>query len=134
MEDQAMPLDKLTRIYMKMKVKLKEIEAEYEAKKKEIDDQLNVVKNELKDQMQALGTKSVRTEYGTLVLSPKTRYWTQDWDAFKSFVVEHDALDLFERRIAQKNMALFLEANPTLFPPGLNAESTFDLSVRKPTN
>jgi hypothetical protein len=88
----------------------------------------------MKDQMMALGTSSVRTDEGTIILSQKTRYYTNDWDSFKQFVIEHDALDLFEKRIAQKNMSMFLEENPGSVPAGLNSMSEYAVTVRKPTN
>jgi hypothetical protein len=67
------------------------------------------------------------------VLSEKVRYTTNDWDSFKTFVVEHDALDLYEKRIHQLNMVAFLEENPGLVPPGLNSMSEVTLTVKKPT-
>jgi hypothetical protein len=91
------------------------------------------VKNAMKDLMLASGTKSSRTDYGTVSLVQKTRYYTQDWDSFKKFVIEHDVVDLLEKRIAQTNMSKFLEENPTLVPPGLSSNTEFDISVRKPT-
>jgi hypothetical protein len=48
-------------------------------------------------------------------------------------VIDNHALELFEKRIAQSNMAQFLEENPGVVPPGLNSTSEFDISVRKPT-
>jgi hypothetical protein len=90
------------------------------------------VKNAMKDQMMALGTKSARTEFGTITLKEKSRFYTQDWDSFKKFVVEHDAVDLLEKRIAQLNMQTFLEENPDLHPPGLSSLAEFDISVTKP--
>ena len=87
----------------------------------------------LKDQMLVLGVSSVRTDQGTVVLSTKTRYNTQDWDSFKTFVLQHEAVDLLEKRIAQTNMSTFLEENPGLVPPGLNSVSEYAISVRKPT-
>ena len=66
-------------------------------------------------------------------MSVKTRYSTSDWDSFKKFVVEHDALDLYEKRIAQTNMKQFLEENPGAVPPGLNSSAEYDISVRKPS-
>ena len=83
--------------------------------------------------MMALGTKSARTEFGTISLKEKTRFYTQDWDSFKKFVIEHDAVDLLEKRIAQSNMQTFLEENPKLLPPGLNSVTEYSISVRKPT-
>jgi hypothetical protein len=83
--------------------------------------------------MMSSGLKSVRTDEGTIILGTKTRYTTHDWDSFKQFVLEHEVLDLFERRIAQGNMKQFLEENPTLVPPGLNSDSEYTITVRKPT-
>jgi len=86
----------------------------------------------MKDQMKALGVKSVRTDKGTVTLTTKTRYATQDWDSFKQFIVAHDVVDLLEKRIAQLNMAKFLEDNPGVVPPGLNAFSDFEIRITKP--
>ena len=131
--EEAVPLDKLTRVYMKMRAKMQEIEEEYEAKIDSLKEQQKEVKNAIKDLMLAQGSKSVRTDYGTVMLTEKTRFYTQDWDSFKTFVVEQDAVDLLERRIHQGNMAKFLEENPSLLPPGLNSDTEFDVSVRKPS-
>jgi hypothetical protein len=133
MEEVDVPLDRLTRIYMKMRNKIKEIESEYDAKLEAVKAQQQEVKNAIKDLMLAQGSRSVRTDFGTVVLSEKTRYYTQDWDSFKKFVVEQEAVDLLERRIHQSNMAVFLEENPGLHPPGLNSDREFDVSVRKPS-
>ena len=91
------------------------------------------MKSALKDQMLKLGIASVRTDSGTVTLSTKTRYNTSDWDSFKEFVKQHDALDLFEKRIAQTNMGTFLEDNPGAVPAGLNTVTEYSISVRKPT-
>ena len=56
-----------------------------------------------------------------------------NWDSFKQFVLEHEVLDLFEKRIAQGNMKQFLEENPGVVPPGLNSDSEVTITVRKPT-
>jgi hypothetical protein len=122
-------LDKLVRIYMKMRVSIQELDAQIEA----IKEQQQEVKNEIKDRMRAMGTKSMKTDSGTVSLVEKTRYYTQDWDSFKRFVIEQDALELLEKRISQTNMRTFLEENPALVPPGLNSDTEFDVSVRKPT-
>jgi hypothetical protein len=41
-------------------------------------------------------------------------------------------VDLLEKRIAQINMAHFLEENPTIVPPGLNSTTEYDITVTKP--
>ena len=132
-EAATIPMDKLARVYRKMQTKIQQMTAVYETEVEVLKAQQEVVKTALKDQMLALGVKSVNTTEGTVILSTKTRYSTQDWDAFKEFMKENDALDLLEKRIAQTNMATFLQENPTLVPPGLNSNSEYAISVRKPT-
>lgn len=129
----AVPMDKLAKVYRKMAAKIQELTAEYDAAVEEIKRQQDAVKTALKDQMLVMGVSSVRTDSGTVVLSTKTRYNTQDWDSFKEFIKEHDALDLLEKRIAQTNMGTFLEENPGVVPPGLNSMTEYAISVRKPT-
>lgn len=129
----AIPMDKLAKVYRKMAAKIQELTSEYDAAVEEIKRQQDAVKTALKDQMLVMGVSSVRTDNGTVVLSTKTRYNTQDWDSFKEFIKEHDAIDLLEKRIAQTNMGTFLEENPGVVPPGLNSMTEYAISVRKPT-
>lgn len=131
-EQTSVPMDKLARVYRKMQARMQELTAAYDAEVEQLKAQQDAVKTALKDQMLALGLTSVRTAEGTIILSTKTRYSTTDWDSFKQFVVDNDALDLFEKRIAQTNMATFLKENPTLVPPGLNSNAEYSVSVRKP--
>jgi hypothetical protein len=129
----AVPMDRLAKVYRKMAAKIQELTTEYDAAVEEIKRQQDAVKTALKDQMLVMGVSSVRTENGTVVLSTKTRYNTQDWDSFKEFIKEHDAIDLLEKRIAQTNMGTFLDENPGVVPPGLNTMTEYAISVRKPT-
>jgi hypothetical protein len=131
--DVTVPMDKLAKVYRRMQSRVQELTAQYESEIEDIKRQQDVVKIALKDQMLKLGVSSVRTDQGTVVLSTKTRYNTQDWDSFKEFIKEHDALDLLEKRIAQTNMATFLSENPSLVPAGLNSMTEYAISVRKPT-
>lgn len=50
------------------------------------------------------------------------------------FIKKHDAFHLLERRVHNANMQQFLEENPDAVPAGLNAETKYTITVRKPTN
>jgi len=126
-------MDKLAKIYRKIRTEIETLTKVYDTQVEQLKLQQDALKSAMKDQMQALGVTSVKTEQGTVVMSVKTRFTTNDWDSFKKFVAEQDALDLFERRINQTNMKVFLEENPGVVPPGLNSNSEYDISVRKPT-
>lgn len=130
---ETVPLDKLTRVYRRIRDRIQDLTKDYETSVEELKLQQEEIKNAMKDQMLALGSSSIKTPEGTIILSQKSRYYTDDWDSFKNFVVENDALDLFEKRIHQGNMITFLEENPGVVPAGLNSMTQYDVSVRKPT-
>jgi len=133
MEEEIVPLDKLVKIYRKLRTRMTALTQEYDTQAEVLKAQQDEIKNAMKDQMKALGVTSVRTPEGTVVLSVKTRYSTQDWDEFKKFILAHEAIELLEKRIAQTNMKQFLDENPGVVPPGLNSSAEYDISVRKPT-
>ena len=122
---EAIPLDKLVAIHAKIKAK----QAALDKQIADLEEQREEIRLAIKDQMKALGLTSVRTSAGTVSLMKTTRYNTADWDSFKQFVLEHQMVDLLEKRIAQTNMAQFLEENPGVVPPGLNAVTGFDIRV-----
>ena len=123
----AIPIDKLVHIHTKIKAQMEALDQQLA----ELEEQRTEIRMAIKDQMKALGLKSVQTSFGTVSLINKTRYNTQDWDSFKQFVLEHQVVDLLEKRIAQSNMAQFLEENPGVVPPGLNSVSEFEIRVTK---
>ena len=124
-EVEAIPLDKLVAIHAKIKAKQAQLDKELA----DLEEQREAIRLAIKDQMKALGLTSVKTSSGTVSLIKSTRYNTQDWDSFKAFVLEHQVVDLLEKRIAQSNMAQFLEENPGVLPPGLNSVTGFDIRV-----
>ena len=131
-ETATVPLDRLAKIYRKIRDAKAALTTEYDTKIAGLEAQLEVVSDAMKEHMKAAGVTSVKTEEGTIILSKQTRYSVQDWDAFKAFVVEHGALDLFEKRVAQKNTEQFLEENPDVAIPSLMTDAKYVVSVRKP--
>ena len=133
MEDTNIPLDKLVKIYRKIKMEIDTLTQEYDTKVETLKSQQDEIKFEIKDQMTALGVTSVKSPFGTVSMRTSTTYTTNDWASFKDFVLEHGAVDLLFKRIAQANMAQFLEENPGVVPPGLNSVTEFNIVVTKPT-
>jgi hypothetical protein len=130
MEEQE-SVDKLVRIYLKMREKKDALRKAYETAEAELDGDINTVKKQLLILCDTLGTTGLKTAHGTVTRTVKTRYWTSDWASMHKFCVEYGALDLLERRLHQTNMKTFLEEHPDAIPPGLNADSKYDITVRR---
>lgn len=124
-DTEAISIDTLVKIHGKIKAKISELDAQIAS----LEEQRTEVRMAIKDLMREQNLQTVRTTSGLVTLTTATRYSTQDWDSFKTFVLEHQVVDLLEKRIAQVNMATFLEENPGVVPPGLNAITSFDIRV-----
>lgn len=128
----AVTMDRLTRVYIKMRERLAQMTREFEEQEAALKAQQAEVAAAMKDIIQKVGGTGMKTPYGTVALKTSTRYYAQDWEAMYRFIHDNDALHLLEKRIAQKNMSEFLESNPGMIPPGLNTMSEISVSVTKP--
>jgi hypothetical protein len=114
----ALTADKLAAVY----VKIREARRELAKKDTKLKEQLDAVSEKLLEICKEQGATTIRTEHGTVSRRTNKNYWTSDWDAFFKFMKENDAFSLVQHRINNTSMAQFLEENPNLFPPGLQAE------------
>lgn len=130
-EAPQVPTEKLVKAYIKMRDARAVLSAEYEAKDKEIKDQMELIEHTLLDVCKRAGADSIKTGAGTVIRGVKTSYWTSDWESMHNFIKENQALDLLERRIAQRAMGEFLKANPDKMPKGMNVETKYSVTVRR---
>jgi len=119
--------DKLTEIYVKIRNKRRELKKQDD----ELEAQLNIIASELLDICKEQGSSLIRTPHGTISKRVTKRYWTSDWQSFYDFIKENDAFALMQQRINTANMEQFLDENPDLHPPGLNAEQTQTVVIVK---
>jgi hypothetical protein len=124
-------IDVLVKAYINLRTAKDDLRRSYELQDKDMQDQMNMIQSEILDFCKNSGLDSLRTKYGTAMRSVRERYWCTDWDSFRNFVKENDAIELFEKRIHQTNMKQFMETNPELLPPGMNIEREYSITIRK---
>jgi hypothetical protein len=127
----AIPADKLVKAYIKLRDARAVLKSEYEAQDAVLLDKVATIESKLLDFCRESGADGVKTPFGTASRVVKERYFTNDWSSFRAFVKEHDAFDLFEKRIHQGAIKEFLESNPDLRPEGLNVHREYAVVVRK---
>jgi hypothetical protein len=124
-------LEKLTRVYIKIRDAKATLSADFKKKDAELTEQMNTIKQHLLDYCKENGVESVRTPAGLFFRTTKTRYWTSDWEAMHQFILDHGLTDFLEKRLNQSAVKAFLEENPEQVPPGLNSDSEYSITVRK---
>ena len=124
-------VDKIVEVYIKIRdardearKQADEIDADYEG-------QLKILEAQMLDVCKVTGATSLKTPFGTVMRSVKSRYWTNDWEKFYAFLFEHNVPELLEKRIHQTNIKQFLEENPDLLPLGINVDSEHSITVRR---
>jgi hypothetical protein len=127
----AVPVEKLVKVYLKMKQKRAEITAAFNEEEEKLKAQMDKVKSALLEYCKDQNLESVRTTEGLFYRTVRTNYWTSDWESMGKFILEHGAPELLEKRLHQSNMRQFLEEHPELLPPGLNVDSEYTITVRR---
>lgn len=130
-DETDIPVDKLIKVYVKIRDAKAEKKEELEKEMAAFDEQLDAIQEQLLELCRKTGVDSLKTAHGTAMRKVTTRYWTQDWESFHKFIKEHDALHLLEKRISQGNMKEFLEQNPEDHPPGMSVHSEYQITVRR---
>ena len=125
------PVEKLVRVYLKMKDAHAAMLHDFQEKEAVIKEQMDKVKGALLEHCKQNNVESVKTTSGTFYRTVSKKYWTNDWESFYEFVNEHKVPELLEKRIAQGNMKQFLEENPDLLPKGMNVDAAYTLYVRR---
>lgn len=134
-ETTELNLDELVKIYLTIRNEREKLKSSWEVKDGELEQEMKMLEQSMLTVCNDTNASSIRTESGTVIRSLKERFTTNDWDNFKKFVLDNEAIDLLERRIHQGNFKEFMaEHKDEGLPPGVNVMREFTIVVRKPSN
>ena len=105
-ETTELKLDDLVKAYLTIRTERERLKASWEAEDGELEQEMKVLEQSMLTVCNETNASSIRTENGTVIRSLKERFTTNDWDNFKKFVLDNQAIDLLERRIHQGNFKL----------------------------
>lgn len=130
-----MNTDQLVEAFITLRNERDRLRNEYEAKDSVVKNEMTVLEQELLAICNDTNATSIKTDKGTVIRKLTERYFCSDWDNFRDYVLEHQALELLERRIHQGNFKEFIsEREKEGLPPGVNVMREFGVTVRKPTS
>ena len=134
-ETTELNLDDLVKIYLTIRTEREKLKSNWEVKDGELEQEMKLLEQSMLTVCNDTNASSIRTESGTVIRSLKERFTTNDWDNFKKFVLDNEAIDLLEGRIHQGNFKEFMaEHKDEGLPPGVNVMREFTIVVRKPSN
>ena len=130
-----MKLDDLVTTYLTIRTERNTLKNQWEIKDSELKTDLDELERAMLVACNEINADSIRTGSGTIIKSLKETYTCGDWDNFKQFVVDNNALDLLQQRISQTNFKEFMSTRQEDgLPPGISTLREFAITVRKPTS
>ena len=128
-------LEELVKTYLTIRTERSNITRQFEAKDAELKADLDELERAMLVYCNEINAESVKTGSGTVIKSLKETYVCNDWDNFKQFILENQALDLLQQRISSTNFKEFMSTRQDDgLPPGINTLREFNITVRKPTS
>lgn len=130
-----MKLDDLVSTYLTIRTERNTLKNQWEIRDAELKADLDELERAMLVACNEINADSIRTGSGTIIKSLKETYTCGDWDNFKQFVVENNALDLLQQRISQTNFKEFMSTRQEDgLPPGISTLREVSITVRKPTS
>ena len=123
-------LDEMVKAYINIKTARENLYRQYKTKDNELGSELSLL-----DECNSLNVESVRTNNGTITRTIKEQFACNNWDEFKSYVLEHGALELLQQRIHNGNFTEHMANHEGEgLPPGISSVREFSVVIRKPTS
>lgn len=128
-------VDSLVSTYLTIRREREKLAKKYEQEDAVFKEQMDRLEEAMLATCNQLGAETLRTEHGTIIKTLKENYFCGDWDNFKKYIIENNALELLQQRLSQTNFKEFLSTRGEEgLPPGISTMREFKISVRKPTN
>ena len=128
-------VEELVDVYLKIRNERDRILREYEAKDSELKADMAEIESLMLAVCNEVNADSIKTQHGTVMRKLNERFFCNDWDGFRKFVLDNGAVELLEKRIHQGNFKQFLsEHEGDGLPPGVNIMREYGISVRKSSN
>jgi hypothetical protein len=130
-----MNTDQLVETFINLRNERDRMRNEWEAEDAKIKEEMTTLEQALLSICNEANATSIKTDKGTVIRKLNERFFCSDWDNFRDYVLEHQALELLERRIHQGNFKEFIaEREAEGLPPGVNVMREYGVTVRKPTS
>lgn len=127
--------DSLVSAYLGLRGQREKLARKYDQEDSVLKEQMERLEEAMLSTCNDIGAETLRTESGTIVKTLKENFVCGDWDNFKKFILENNALELLQQRISQTNFKEFVSTRQEEgLPPGISTMREFKITVRKPSS
>jgi len=124
--------EELVSAYLALRNSRAELKDNYEEADGKLKSEMEQIEQAMLEICNDVGADSIKTTLGTVIRKVNERFYCTDWDNFKNYVLENEAVELLERRIHQGNFKEHMtQIEGQGLPPGVNVMREYGVTVRK---
>jgi hypothetical protein len=124
--------EELVGAYIALRNERAQLKEDYEDADNRLKSDMEKLEQSMLEICNEVGADSIKTQFGTVIRRVNERFYCTDWDNFKNYVLENEAVELLERRIHQGNFREHMtQIEGQGLPPGVNVMREFGITVRK---
>jgi hypothetical protein len=124
--------EELVAAYIALRNSRAELKESYEEADAKLKADMEQIEQAMLEICNDVGADSIKTTIGTVIRKVNERFYCTDWDNFKNYVLENEAVELLERRIHQGNFKEHMtQIEGQGLPPGVNVMREYGITVRK---
>lgn len=124
-------LNYLLDIYMKTRDKRAAIKRVFEEEDNKLKKLHGAIEVKLMQMMKDIGTDNLKVDgLAMAYLTPKTFVSAKDWDAVWDYIEKSGNVSLLQRRLSEKAVKEYMEANGGDLPPGVDVHTERTVVVR----
>jgi hypothetical protein len=124
--------EELVSAYLALRNSRAELKENYEEADAKLKTDMEQIEQAMLEICNDVGADSIKTTLGTVIRKVNERFYCTDWDNFKNYVLENEAVELLERRIHQGNFKEHMtQIEGQGLPPGVNVMREYGITVRK---
>jgi hypothetical protein len=124
--------EELVTAYISLRNERAKLKEDYEDADSKLVKDMDQIEQVMLEICNEVGADSIKTSVGTVMRRVNERFYCTDWDNFKNYVLENEAVELLERRIHQGNFREHMtQIEGQGLPPGVNVMREFGITVRK---
>lgn len=123
-------IEELVAQFVKLRDKLKEADKAHKDKTKDAREYLEKLNGKLLERLNEIGGESVKTSEGTVYRTTRRSASIADGEAFRQFVIAHEAFDIVDWKANANAVDDFIKSEGSP-PPGVNFSTAFTVGVRR---
>lgn len=125
------PIDRAVKAYVRIRDEKDRLTREYNEKEAGLKSQLEQLELFFAAEAKAAGVDGFKTQFGTVFKEEKLTASCADWELFGNWIVEHNEIEMLERRVKHATVKQYMADHGGELPPGVSVFREEKMRVRR---